>query len=262
MTLSSQMIRNSAAVAAAFAVSALAGADCVRLVSENTPGAPNAFTLDFGPFGGTRQANITLSEITLETCDSTGEARFTDYYQEVGELILPDGTSTGELTILVNPSRPQSYNPITGEFTTDDDYSIYFAGDLSAYGIQPPFSFQHQSSSGVIAYETATTGTIAMNWAGSSALPNPFVPGEYIPFSYTCSVNVSFRVDAGCAGGACTGDLDGDCEVGLGDLATQLTNFGTTGARVRPYEGDVDGDLDVDLTDLANLLSNFGSDCN
>ncbi|MFQ5806064.1 MAG: FG-GAP repeat domain-containing protein [Phycisphaerae bacterium] len=56
------------------------------------------------------------------------------------------------------------------------------------------------------------------------------------------------------------GDLDGDCDVDLSDLAVLLSNYGTTGGA--SYEdGDLDGDGDVDLTDLAELLSVYGTIC-
>jgi len=53
------------------------------------------------------------------------------------------------------------------------------------------------------------------------------------------------------------GDLDGDGDVDLTDLAQLLANYGTTEGAT--YEdGDLDGDGDVDLTDLAILLSHYG----
>lgn len=58
----------------------------------------------------------------------------------------------------------------------------------------------------------------------------------------------------------CTGDVNGDSEVDLRDLATLLSNFGTPYGAT-PVDGDTDDDHDVDLTDLATLLSNFGSNC-
>ncbi|MFQ5806503.1 MAG: hypothetical protein ACE5I3_08640 [Phycisphaerae bacterium] len=59
---------------------------------------------------------------------------------------------------------------------------------------------------------------------------------------------------------ACPGDLDGDGDVDLADLAQLLANYGMTEGAT--YEdGDLDGDGDVDLTDLAALLSVYGAAC-
>lgn len=58
----------------------------------------------------------------------------------------------------------------------------------------------------------------------------------------------------------CEGDLDGNGEVELGDLAALLANFGVSDAA--PEQGDVNGDGVVDLTDLARLLARFGFVCN
>ena len=52
------------------------------------------------------------------------------------------------------------------------------------------------------------------------------------------------------------GDLDGDGDVDLSDLAQLLGNYGTTGADYA--DGDLDGDGDVDLSDLAELLGHYG----
>ncbi len=59
---------------------------------------------------------------------------------------------------------------------------------------------------------------------------------------------------------ACPGDLDGDNDVDLVDLAQLLANYGTTSGAA--YEdGDLDGDGDVDLVDLAALLAVYGTNC-
>ena len=62
---------------------------------------------------------------------------------------------------------------------------------------------------------------------------------------------------AGVFGSYCTADLDGDCMIGLSDLAALLANYGSTGGAV----GDYDDDGNVDLSDLAFLLSQYGDNC-
>ncbi|MFQ5807168.1 MAG: M20/M25/M40 family metallo-hydrolase [Phycisphaerae bacterium] len=58
----------------------------------------------------------------------------------------------------------------------------------------------------------------------------------------------------------CFGDLDGDADVDLADLAQLLSNYGTTEGAA--YEdGDLDFDGDVDLADLAALLAVYGATC-
>jgi len=58
------------------------------------------------------------------------------------------------------------------------------------------------------------------------------------------------------AGDARPGDLDGDGDVDLTDLAILLADYGCTSGTC---PGDVDGDGDTDLGDLALLLANFGT---
>ena len=55
------------------------------------------------------------------------------------------------------------------------------------------------------------------------------------------------------------GDIDGDCEVGLSDLAGLLSQFGSSGAAYE--DGDLTGDGIVDLQDLAGMLARFGRAC-
>ncbi len=51
------------------------------------------------------------------------------------------------------------------------------------------------------------------------------------------------------------GDIDGDGEVGFGDLNLLLGNYGQTGGGLA---GDIDNDGDVDFLDLNLLLDNYG----
>ncbi len=56
------------------------------------------------------------------------------------------------------------------------------------------------------------------------------------------------------------GDLEGDGDVDITDLATLLAHFGMQSG-ADPSDGDLDGDQDVDISDLSSLLSNFGLTC-
>jgi hypothetical protein len=61
-------------------------------------------------------------------------------------------------------------------------------------------------------------------------------------------------------GPLCPGDLDGDGDIDLADLAQLLANYGmTSGAQYE--DGDIDADGDVDLSDLAALLAVYGTTC-
>lgn len=83
---------------------------------------------------------------------------------------------------------------------------------------------------------------------------NSVFPGEV--GAYFDNLNAEIRE----FGPPCPGDLDGDLDVDLTDLATLLGHFGTPSGAV--YEdGDVDMDGDIDLEDLTLMLSNFGAAC-
>ncbi|MFQ5807734.1 MAG: choice-of-anchor tandem repeat NxxGxxAF-containing protein [Phycisphaerae bacterium] len=56
------------------------------------------------------------------------------------------------------------------------------------------------------------------------------------------------------------GDLDGDDDVDLSDLAQLLAHYGMAEGATY-HDGDLDGDGDVDLTDLAALLAAYGVSC-
>ena len=60
-------------------------------------------------------------------------------------------------------------------------------------------------------------------------------------------------------GETCFGDLDGDDDIDLSDLAVLLPNYGHTGTVYT--DGDLDRDEDVDLEDLSALLSVYRTTC-
>jgi parallel beta-helix repeat protein len=63
-----------------------------------------------------------------------------------------------------------------------------------------------------------------------------------------------------CEGPECPGDLDGDSDIDLADLAQLLAHYGMTEGATYA-DGDIDGDGDVDLSDLAALLAVYGTTC-
>ncbi len=58
----------------------------------------------------------------------------------------------------------------------------------------------------------------------------------------------------------CEGDLDGDGDIDLADLARMLAHYGNSGG-LSYRQGDLDGDQDVDLADLALILAGYGNVC-
>jgi hypothetical protein len=58
----------------------------------------------------------------------------------------------------------------------------------------------------------------------------------------------------------CPGDLDGDNDIDITDLATLLVHYGVTSGAAYA-DGDLDGDGDVDLADLSALLAVYGTSC-
>jgi hypothetical protein len=100
-------------------------------------------------------------------------------------------------------------------------------------------------------YDSPTVGTaIAFGDINGNGWPDLVVGNSGDP-----SVKVFYN-----AGPACRGDLDGDNDVDLSDLAILLANYGTTSGAAYT-DGDLDGDGDVDLADLAGLLAVYGTSC-
>jgi hypothetical protein len=100
-------------------------------------------------------------------------------------------------------------------------------------------------------YDSPTVGTaIAFGDINGNGWPDLVVGNSGDP-----SVKVFYN-----AGPACPGDLDGDSDVDLSDLAILLANYGTTSGAAYT-DGDLDGDGDVDLADLAALLAVYGTSC-
>ena len=91
---------------------------------------------------------------------------------------------------------------------------------------------------------------------GTGFMANTDLNGEWYPGGMSA---VTCTIVEGTPASDLIGDLDGDCDVDLADLAILLANYGTSGAD--PDDGDIDGDGDVDLADLATLLAHYGEVC-
>ena len=75
----------------------------------------------------------------------------------------------------------------------------------------------------------------------------------------TCGGETSVPVTLSVNGSFCLGDLTGDHQIDLSDLAIVLSYYGSIGADYSM--GDLNGDTLVDLADLAGILSLYGTPC-
>jgi len=89
---------------------------------------------------------------------------------------------------------------------------------------------------------------------GTGFMANTDLDGEWYPGAMSA---VTCTIVEGAPASDLIGDLDGDCDVDLADLAILLANYGAA----EPEDGDIDGDGDVDLADLATLLAHYGEVC-
>lgn len=90
-----------------------------------------------------------------------------------------------------------------------------------------------------------------------------FVDDNPVPddvYDYYCIAHVGLGMVGTVEVVTCPADLDGDGQIGLGDLAQLLANYGTaSGAGY--FDGDLDFDGAVELADLAKLLSLYDTAC-
>ena len=96
---------------------------------------------------------------------------------------------------------------------------------------------------------------------GDNAMAADYFDGSgYSPRTGDVAFELVGGPASGCPRPGCEpGDIDGDCRVGLADLAILLAHYGQSG--VGPDEGDLNGDGTVNLVDLATLLAVYGTDC-
>ena len=150
---------------------------------------------------------------------------------------------------------------LLGSYTVTDlpgDGAHIFAVDVSDSPLSLPediwveFDFSDSPEAGLVLYDPPTVGSSADLFEVHGV--------DVFVFGYPYVANFGLEITTGEEQPRCYGDLDGDWDRDLGDLAELLGHYGeTTGVL---YEnGDLDEDGDVDLMDLAGMLGVYGEPC-
>jgi hypothetical protein len=184
-------------------------------------------------------------------------------------------TTTGTCTLVLDVYTGTSFRFFALDYNTVDDlfYGYTEYGDSGLYSINidtgemikiagtiPASNGQGRGMAvgNNTVYLTATRGDDGIPYYAYDLSQGP--NGTWEPFTQPYP---EFHSTGGAAWlpVPCPGDLDGDGDVDLADLAQLLAHYGTThGATYQ--DGDLDGDGDVDISDLAALLAVYGTTCN
>lgn len=187
-----------------------------------------SFSFVYVPFSGARVIAAHIDGDDGSTVNGQGGYTLTRLGEGQYALVIPDKSDTSGMLML------SSYGLMANTSTLPDRTFLSYAWD----GANSRFVIESR--------EIIPDGNTP--WGRTPTLRDGDFAFAWVDFANPMSPNAP----------ECTGDVDGDGDVDLSDLALLLANFGTpSGATV----GDVDGDGDVDLSDLAVLLANFGMTC-
>lgn len=268
------------ALAVAAAVSSLPAAtidvvfvDRILVTQANAPACDD--DLRFEHLNNQQQESLSLELTVDHTCDAATADAIARQQSSLGtQAIQATGAciSNGQanVTSLVHSSAAQLFQ-VSIELDTPTPFTLVgsLGGTVQAQG----------PSNAVVAFVlSGPTGNILarefMVEAGDDARAEPFsATGMLAPGSYSLFASLQTRLDSEAPPAMnvttnfeylfaltdCLGDLDADTQVGLGDLAILLANFGAQDAQFE--DGDFDADADVDLADLSRMLSAFGTSC-
>jgi len=276
--LGDEAVRNGIATLLALAAAGISSAQTVTLTLNSSragqtvsPGTMIDWTISFTVSSGDNAG------LALLACDITQDAA------NPATMDIPP--ATGVPAPMANFSRPAGIanpgesNPTTGYVgvqrgTPGAMNLLQVGGGQNTFGQALPPGTGIAESANVI----GAVGQGGAEILAHGSFPAPSVEGTYVFTLANARANVVTTVNAPpelspavsaavdttlgsfsfTVGGGIPGDLDGDGDVDLTDLAVLLANFGTlTGATYE--QGDIDGDGDVDLADLATLLANFGT---
>ena len=144
---------------AAHAAAHAAAADQQFLLTEQDTSVRSFFTLDFGKFGST-EGEVFDTRFLFRIDRDENTAGFLKYTQNIDSLTLPGGFETGAITVEVVPGTSAGvFDPATGEFETQEDYLIFFEGDLSKFGITSPLTLP-STSRGTISFDDPRSGGV------------------------------------------------------------------------------------------------------
>ncbi|MFQ5807305.1 MAG: hypothetical protein ACE5I3_12730, partial [Phycisphaerae bacterium] len=142
------------------------------------------------------------------------------------------------------------------------DYTKHVLGNVP-FVVELPATFDDALAP--LTYELLSEPVQATVAAGTGPYrlmrPEPLTEGtDSFTFQVSSAVGSSNVATVNLVYVSCVGDLNGDGQVDLSDLATLLSNYGVT-EEAELEDGDLDGDGDVDLDDLAALLAHYGTVC-
>ena len=172
-------------------------------------------------------------------------------------------TETAKLTA----SDAEAYDYMGMSVDISGDYAIVSSHEEDTNGTQSgsAYIFEKPSSGWANMTETAkvTAGSDGDDYdyfGWSVGIDGTFaVVGS--PYDYD-NHGSAFIYERSGSGSDCPGDLDGDGDIDLSDLAALLAAYGTVAGDTNYNpDADLDADGDVDLSDLAALLAVYGTTC-
>lgn len=220
-------------------------------------------TLEF--FGGN---SLTHIQTAGQTILNGGNINVTNpgVYTLQGGTLLGSGTVSGKLNNTagrVQPGMSAGVITVSGTYTQGAAAAL----DIEIGGPNPgDFDTLNVTGAATLAGELHVAKINGYNPGGGASfvvLTASSINGAFATLTGAPGFSVSYtptQVILTVSGSTLSGDLDGDCDVDIIDLATQISHYGIVGSATYAM-GDLDGDGDVDIQDLAAMLSNYGLTC-